>query len=103
MKIHLAYYPPYHSKYNPIEHIFWALEKFWNWAILDTINTALEWTKNMVWKKKKPLSVKLIDKDYEKWITVSKEEMLLFEKYIFRSASLPKWDVIINPLPGNLI
>ena len=47
IEIHLAYYPPYHSKYNYIEHVFWALEKFWNWAILDTIDSVLEWTKNM--------------------------------------------------------
>jgi len=26
----LVYYPPYHSKYNPIERCWSALEKKWN-------------------------------------------------------------------------
>lgn len=28
--IHLLYYPPYHSKYNPIERCWRILEKHWN-------------------------------------------------------------------------
>ena len=29
LKIHLVYYPPYHSKYNPIERCWAFLEKHW--------------------------------------------------------------------------
>ena len=29
LSITLAYYPPYHSKYNPIERPFGSLEKHW--------------------------------------------------------------------------
>ncbi|MCP3881324.1 MAG: hypothetical protein GY701_23470, partial [Sulfitobacter sp.] len=36
LDIHLVYYPPYHSKYNPIERCWGALEKHWNGAILDS-------------------------------------------------------------------
>jgi transposase len=30
LEICLVYYPPYHSKYNPIERCWSALEKKWN-------------------------------------------------------------------------
>jgi hypothetical protein len=30
LEIHLVYYPPYHSKYNPIERCWSALEQKWN-------------------------------------------------------------------------
>jgi len=97
INIHLVYYPPYHSKYNYIEHVFWVLERFWSWAVLKTVNTVLEWTKNMKWKNQKPLTVELIDKDYEKWITLNKKEMLPFLRYVTRSKKLPKWDLMITP------
>lgn len=97
LNIHLAYYPPYHSKYNPIEHVFWVLERLWRGTVLNTINTVLEWTKNMKWKNKKPITVKLIDKDYEKWITLSKKEMLPFLQYVIKTGKLSKWDLIIKP------
>ena len=43
------YYLHYHSKYNPIERRWTALEKYWNGAILDSIEIAVEWAKNMTW------------------------------------------------------
>jgi len=70
IKIQLAYYPPYHSKYNPIEHVFWTLEQYWNWIILDSTKKTIEVVKNTPCRKcswsvicswKKPVSVKLID------------------------------------------
>ena len=41
IRIRLIYYPPHHSKYNPIERCWAALENYWNGAILDSIETAL--------------------------------------------------------------
>jgi len=34
LSIILAYYPPYHSKYNPVERPFSSLEKHWGGEIL---------------------------------------------------------------------
>jgi hypothetical protein len=59
LNIRLAYYPPYHSKYNPIERTWGILEKSWNGSILDEVETALNFAKNMTWKGKHPV-VKLI-------------------------------------------
>lgn len=97
IKIHLAYYPPYHSKYNPIEHVFWTLEQYWNWIILNSIEKTIEVVKNVICGWKKPVSVKLIDKIYEKWVTIKKEFRWKYEKFLIKSDKLPKWDILINP------
>ena len=40
--IRLLYYPPYHSKYNPVERCWGILEKHWNGAKLTDTQTMLE-------------------------------------------------------------
>lgn len=93
--IRLLYYPPYHSKYNPIERCWGALENYWNGAILDTIHTAVEWASNMTWKGMNP-TVELINGTYEKGVKVCRGEMKELQQYITRSTDLPKWDVVIK-------
>ena len=99
LQIRLAYYPPYHSKYNPIERCWGVLEEHWNGEILDSIEKAMNWASTMTWKGIKPV-VHFCDKIYEKGIRLTKKEMRVFESKMLRSYLLPKWDVIINPLSG---
>ena len=44
--IRLLYYPPYHSKYNPVERCWGILEKHWNGAKLADTQSMLEWAKS---------------------------------------------------------
>ena len=97
MTIRLVYYPPYHSKYNPIERCWAALENYWHGAILDTVEAALRWAANMTWHGFEPM-VELVDATYHKGIKVAKDELELFEQQWQRSETLPKWDVTIVPL-----
>lgn len=39
--IQLLYYPPYHSKYNPIERCWGILEQHWNGTLLTDVDTLL--------------------------------------------------------------
>ena len=96
LKIHLIYYPPYHSKYNPIERCWAALENYWNGAIWETISTALEWASNMTWKGIAPI-VQLIETTYIKGIKVEPEELEPLLSYWLTDEKLPKWDVKIVP------
>lgn len=48
--VQLLYYPPYHSKYNPIERCWGILEQHWNGAKLETVEIMLEWAKSTTWK-----------------------------------------------------
>uniref|UniRef100_UPI00148394C7 ISAzo13-like element transposase-related protein n=1 Tax=Leptolyngbya sp. BC1307 TaxID=2029589 RepID=UPI00148394C7 len=97
MKIRLVYYPPYHSKYNPIERCWAALENYWHGAILDTVETALRWAANMTWNGFEPM-VELVEATYPKGVKVTKDELEPFEQQWQRSETLPKWDVTIVPI-----
>jgi transposase len=54
INISLVYYPPYHSKYNPIERVWGVLENHWRGEILDSIEKALGLARTMKWKGKNP-------------------------------------------------
>jgi len=95
-KVILAYYPPYHSKYNPVERLWGALEQHWNGALLDTKETVVKYAESMTYGKKHPL-VTVIDKVYETGVKVSKKVMRVYEKAMERMAGLEKWFVRINP------
>jgi Rhodopirellula transposase DDE domain len=98
LKIHLVYYPPYHSKYNLIERCWAVLENYWNGTVLDSIETALRWAANMTWKGISPI-VHLVDATYEKGINVLLPELeAAYLPFWHRSETLPKWDITICPM-----
>jgi hypothetical protein len=94
--IHLLYYPPYHSKYNPIERCWGILELHWNGTKLVDVETMLEWAKSMTWKGLHPV-VELSRKVYQKGIALSKKAMQAIESRLERHPELPKWDILIRP------
>jgi Rhodopirellula transposase DDE domain len=94
--IQLLYYPPYHSKYHPIERCWGILELKWNGAKLIDVDTMLGWAKEMTWKGLHPV-VELSRKVYEKGISLSKMAMEAVEARLKRDPQLPKYDILINP------
>jgi Rhodopirellula transposase DDE domain len=94
--IELVYYPPYHSKYNPIERCWGILERHWNGALLASVAAVLGWAKTMTWKGEHP-QVQLIEQEYERGKRVDKGEMKQYEARLQRSEALPKWSVLITP------
>jgi hypothetical protein len=94
--IHLLYYPPYHSKYNPIERCWGILELHWNGTKLVDVKTMLEWAKRMTWKGLHPI-VELSRKVYQKGIALSKKAMQAIESRLERHPALPQWDILIRP------
>lgn len=98
IEIELVYYPPYHSKYNPIERLWARLEKMWNGSLLSTKQICLKIMEQLTWKNVKA-EVKYITKEYEKGITYSKEIMSKYEGVnIHRNDNLKKWSILITPL-----
>ncbi len=91
----LLYYPPYHSKYNPVERCWGILEKHWNGAKLTDTQTMLAWAKSMTWKGIHPV-VELSHTVYEKGISLTKQAMLAVESRLERNPLLPKWDILIR-------
>ncbi len=96
--IDLAYYPPYHSKYNPVERVWGVLEQHWNGSLLDSIDTVLRFASTMTWNGQSPL-IKYIDKFYPTGVRLTQKEMTVLEKRLNRLPSLPKWFVHISPIP----
>ena len=98
--VQLLYYPPYHSKYNPIERCWGILELHWNGTKLIDVETMLEWAKSMTWKGLHPV-VELSRKVYEKGISLGKRAMRAVEKRLERHPELPKWDIRIDPASAS--
>jgi Rhodopirellula transposase DDE domain len=100
MPIQLVYYPPYHSKYNPIERVWAALENYWKPTVLKTIDLALQIAGQMTWKLYHPV-VSLMNKVYPKKVTLSDEAFEKLNPFLKRNPLLKKWDVrILNPSSG---
>jgi hypothetical protein len=95
--VELAYYPPYHSKYNGIERCWGALENHWNGSLLDAIPTALRFAETMTWHGMHPV-VTLLTKTYQKGVRLTAAEMNELETQIQRFPGLAKWFVTI-PYP----
>ena len=94
--IQLLYYPPYHSKYNPIERCWGILEQHWNGTKLVDVDTMLGWAQRMTWKGIHPI-VNLSRTVYQKGVSLSKKAMRAVEARLERNPLLPKWDILIWP------
>jgi Rhodopirellula transposase DDE domain len=95
--IRLVYYPPYHSKYNPIERCWSSLERKWNGVLLTSRKIVLQRALRMLWKGQHP-TVKWVGGEYPDGVCVqrgaAKREL---EARLERSPSLPKYDITIRP------
>lgn len=94
LTLQLAYYPPYHSKYNPVERCFGWLEKHWNGSLLDTVETVVNFAKTLKIKDKNPV-VTLVETIYSTGVKVNKLAMAEIETQINRLPNLHKWFVEI--------
>ena len=98
LTVRLAYYPPYHSKYNPIERCWGILEHHWNGALLDSVEAVLRFAGTMRWKGKTPV-VSRVTTTYQTGVALTKAAMAEVETYLVRLAGLEKWFVDIIPSP----
>jgi len=95
LKIQLAYYPPYHSKYNPVERLWGVLENEWRGELLNSIDKIMQLASNMTFRKIEP-NVAFIEKKYEKGVKLTKIEMEKIECMFIRMQNLEKWFVQIG-------
>jgi transposase len=101
LRIRLAYYPPYHSKYNAIERCWGILENHWNGSLLDSIEAVLGFAGTMTWKGKSP-RVSLVETSYAKGVRLTPKQMEALESEVVRLPSLKKWFVEIPGHPREL-
>jgi hypothetical protein len=99
--VRLASYPPYHSKYNPIERCWGILENHWNGALLDSIEAVIRFATTMPWKGKRPV-VELVTTTYQTGVKLTKDAMKLVEAQLQRLPGLDKWFVDIVPTASTI-
>lgn len=83
---------------NPIERCWGILENHWNGTLLTSIDTAIRWAQTMTWRGVSPV-VHLLDRIYDKGVTVSRSAFRPIATRLERSAPLAKWSVVIHPHP----
>jgi Rhodopirellula transposase DDE domain len=98
LTVRLAYYPPYHSKYNAIERCWGILEPHWNGALLDSVDAVIQYARTMTWKGSHPV-VELVTTTYQTGVTLTKEAMDVVESQLQRVPHLEKWFVDIACFP----
>jgi transposase len=94
LRVHLAYYPPYHSKYNPIERCWGILELHWNGSLLDSVKAVVGFAESMTWKGKHPV-VRVVETTYATGVRLKPEEMKALESGVKRLPTLERWFVEI--------
>ena len=98
--LHLLYYPPYHSKYNPIERGWGRREWHGNGAQRIAGETRLAWAQRRTWKGLQPV-VALSRTVSTKGVSLSKAAMRAVEARLERNPLLPKWDILIHPVGAD--
>lgn len=100
IEIRVAHYPPYTSKYNPIEHrLFPHLTRACQGVIFSSVELVKELMSKATTKTGLEVEVTILDNVYETGRKVSdwcKEQMrIVFDK------KLPKWNYTFSPLKVN--
>ncbi len=90
-----TYYPPYHSKYNPIERVWAQLEHNWSGGLLDSEEAVLGYAESMTWRGAHP-DVRRIRKQYSTGRSLEAEEMAKLEERLERWPGVEKWFVDIS-------
>ena len=98
LTLQLAYYPPYHSKYNPIERCWGILEQHWNGSLIDELQVALDFIETMTWRGVHPV-VTAVTRIYRTGVRLTKDAMTAVEQSLTRDPHLGRWFVTISPDP----
>ena len=96
----LAYYPPYHSKYNPIERLWGILENYWRGELLDSEAAVLGYAANMTYNGVHP-EVHRCTEQYAKGVKLTQAERKRLEHWLQRQPGLEKWAIEIVPPPTD--
>ena len=96
LEIRLVYDPPYHSKYNPIERCWSALEQKWGGVLRNRLKIILQEALRMKWCGRHPTVKRLYGVDPD-GVRITKKEMKPYEACLERAATLPKYDILIRP------
>lgn len=96
--IELVYYPPYHSKYNKIEHFWGILQKTWSKLIINTFDKLIGAINGTKYNKINATGHLKTD-IYEKGKKINENELEeLIKKHVnHENDGIEKWSLVITP------
>lgn len=93
LPLRIAHYPPYTSKWHPIEHrLFSQVERTWRGVILDSPETALETVRRTRTQTGLTVKARLLDTVYELGRKCSDTFNDIKDKFIRQDTVLGKWN-----------
>ncbi|MGL4554487.1 MAG: ISAzo13-like element transposase-related protein [Gemmataceae bacterium] len=91
--VELAYLPPRHSEYNPVERCWGIPGRHRNGALLGSVTDVLRWAGSMTWRGS------LRSSGRQRWCTsggrLAKAAFAAIAERLIRSSTLPKWSLTI--------
>ena len=96
--VELVYYPPYHSKYNLIEHFWGVLQKHWSGLIIDTLDKLIGAINSTTWNGNNAIGY-LCKKEYPKGEDVDLKYLnkLIANHVQYPNDDIKKWSLLITP------
>ena len=94
LEVRLIYYPPYYSKYTPIERCWSSFERKWSGVLLNCVSFMLDCARRMTWKGEPSPSTSTSACRIPK---LSKKEIVPWEARLQRKSGLEKYDILIEP------
>ncbi len=97
-RLRIAHYPPYTSKWNPIEHrLFSHVERPWRAVILDSPQTALETVERTHTKTGLRVTARILDTSYALGRKCSDTFHAIKDKFIRHDEVLGQWNYVVDP------
>jgi hypothetical protein len=97
-RLRIAHYPPYTSKWNPIEHrLFSPVERSWRGVILDSPETALRTVQGTRTTTGLRVTARILDKVYELGRKCSDTFLTIKDNFIRHDDVLGSWNYVVDP------
>jgi hypothetical protein len=97
MRLRIAHYPPYTSKWNPIEHrLFSQVERTWSGVMLDSPETALRTVEQTRTQTGLRVTARILDKAYEIGRKCSETYHEIKDQFIRHDEVLGQWNYVVD-------
>jgi hypothetical protein len=98
LRLRIAHYPPYTSKWNPIEHrLFSQVERTWSGVMLDSPETARRTVERTTTETGLRVTARILDKVYTIGRKCSNGFREIKDRFIRHDLSLGKWNYVVDP------
>ena len=98
LRLRIAHYPPYTSKWNPIEHrLFSQVERTWSGVMLDSPETARRTVERTTTDTGLRVTARILDKVYALGRKCSDAFREVKDQFIRHDASLGQWNYVVDP------